>query len=506
MPAAVSRQVRSTPSKFNLQSSASISSFARVSKFQTASKEATKKVFDLAPSPAIKVVLGSRKRKADSNLDSKLAAQKSNLPLPSTGSSKRTRREAPQTQPIQVLSTTSKKRKAVGSDDKENACVVASANACLHGINGTRRLHQKRPRETDLDLSAAAQAEVLLERLNIQSSPPRKRSRVTESPTRTGNAEQLPEELLNLINLQTAFLKTLSLQYAHNGTNAPIDIRAICPNVAQSWGKRKVTLDDIKRCLGVLTWRQPGRNGAGFLPPPLLLADYGRGKICVELNDTEAGVVQEERFKATFDQNLRLLWGARKGSDIKSFVASLPKVTPRASAVKAAPLISKGQKTLDEFKREVAKKQQEKEEAKARAQPAVNEDGSKMSLLDRIRFKEVMQSQAAPAPSPAELQRRAALQRADDVAGVLGMLSMATAGGRARISFTMAAVLTKLKDSLRTPISQEEGANCVRLLAAEIAPQWLRVVKIGGKENVVLQIAFQPSKAAIQETVNVLSA
>lgn len=497
MPAAVSRRARSTRGKANLQSkqsSTSISSFARVSKLQTADKEAAKKAFDHGASPTIEICLGSRKRKADDDaVDLEPTTRGADLPVSTTASSKRPRREALQI-PLLVSCqpATSKKRKTVSWEDKENTCEVASTDIA----QPSKRPQLKRPRASESDSSAAVQAEVLLERLNIQSSPPRKRSRAVNT------TDRLPQELLDLVNLQTAFLKTLSLQYAHNGTNAPIDVRDICPSIAQSWGKRKVTLDDIKHCVGILAWKQPTQKATA----PLLLADYGRGKICVELSDVEAGVVQEEKFKATFEQNLRLLWSIRKGSDIKQFIASLPRAVPRASAVKAAPLLSKGQRTLDEFKKEVAKKQQEKEEAKARAQPTVNADGSKMSLLDRIRFKEVMQSQAAPPPSPAELQRRSALQRADDVAGVLGMLSMATAAGRARISFTMAAVLVKLKDSLRTPISQEEGACCVRLLATEIVPQWVRVVKIGGKENVVLQTAFQPSKAAIQDQVNVLLA
>jgi hypothetical protein len=82
------------------------------------------------------------------------------------------------------------------------------------------------------------------------------------------------------------------------------------------------------------------------------------------------------------------------------------------------------------------------------------------------------------------------------------MLTMATAEGRARISFTMAAVLVKLRDSLRTPVSQEDGAVCVRLLAKEVAPEWLRIVTVGGRENVVVQTGMQPGKMVVQERVD----
>ncbi|KAK1771095.1 hypothetical protein QBC33DRAFT_526816 [Phialemonium atrogriseum] len=508
MPTAVSRQVRASRGKSNLlskQSSTNITNFARVSKLQTFGKEAAKQASLLGAggfTSSIEVVLSSRKRKADSDLDSPQTTQRIDLPPSSTRSSKRPCREVSDIQSIPSLFVASKKRKAISSDDdKENVSEVISADLSLLDSLSTKQLHQKRPRGSDSGASAAAQAEALLERLNLQSSP-RKRSRVLDSKIR----ERLPDEILHLISLQASFLKALSLHHAHNGAHVPVDLRAICPNVAQSWGRRKVVLEDISRCVGVVAWERPDKSDTTSFRNPLLLSDYGQGKICIELDPgAEAGPLKEEKINARFEENLRLLWSARKESDVKSFIANLPKAIPRASATKKLPLLSKGQKTLDEFKKDIVKKQQEKEEAKARTEPALNSDGSKMSLIDRIRFKELQLSQAAQPPSAAELQRRAALQRADDVAGVIGMLSMATAGGRARISFTMAAVLIKLKDSLRIPISHEEGACCVRLLATEVAPQWLRVVTIGGKENVVIQMASQPSKAAIQDRVNVLS-
>ncbi len=85
------------------------------------------------------------------------------------------------------------------------------------------------------------------------------------------------------------------------------------------------------------------------------------------------------------------------------------------------------------------------------------------------------------------------------------MLATATAMGQKRILFTMSTILTKLKDSLRVPISKEEGAACVRLLAKEVAPQWIKIVAIGAKENIVVLTDFTPSKAAIEERVKVIT-
>ncbi|KAB5554687.1 hypothetical protein GE09DRAFT_1203761 [Coniochaeta sp. 2T2.1] len=403
--------------------------------------------------------------------------------------------EATPTTPAPRIAPPKRRKAAPIYDDKENAHPGRKVQTTLEkaflpsitvAVSTTAtRPTQKRRRSSDADSEPAA----LLERLNIQASPARKRTR----HAREIIIEQLPQELLDLLSLHTALLKSLTLQYAHNGPNVPVDIRSITPGVAQSWGKRKVTSEDIQRSVGILGWSNASS--------PFVLCDYGRAKLCIELTPeaSNSSHFDEERLNKTFEANLRSLWSIRKDSDMKTFVSALPKapVTSRATAV---PLLVKGRNALDELKSDIAKRQAEKE-ARAGALLTLNADGTKMSLLDRIRHKELALSQSAAPPSPAELQRRAALQRAEDVAGVIGMLTMATAEGRARISFTMPALLVKLKDSLRTPVSQEDGACCVRLLASEVAPEWLRIVTIGGKENVVIQCAMQPAKAIVGQRV-----
>jgi hypothetical protein len=496
MPSAASRQPRVRRGKAvepAKQTTASITVFTRVSKVQTAAKDVSQKVsaHEAPRTSGIEVVL-SRKRKADNVLDSQEISAAATV-------SKKSRQDvikvlAPR--PISHL----KRRKAPADEDKENAIPV-KANTLEKfllppstiALSSTSKPTQKRRRSSDANSEPAA----LLERLNIQS-PARKRTRVKPSQTRE-ILEQLPQELLDLLSLHTALLKSLTLQYAHNGPNVPVDIRSICPGVAQSWGKRKVTSEDIQRCVGVLGWACNNQTSTS----PFILCDYGRGKLCIELTlEASSAHFDEERLNKTFESNLRSLWSLRKDSDPRAFTSSLPQatMTQRASAV---PLLVKGRNAMDSLKADLAKRQAEKE-ARAEALPILNADGTKMSLLDRIKHKELALSQSAAPPSPAELQRRAALQRAEDVAGVIGMLTTATAQGRARISFTMPQLLVKLKDSLRTPVSQEDGAACVRLLAAEVAPEWLRIVTIGGKENVVIQCAMQPSKALVGQRVAVL--
>ncbi|KAI0108250.1 hypothetical protein F4814DRAFT_427316 [Daldinia grandis] len=355
---------------------------------------------------------------------------------------------------------------------------------------------------------------VLLKRLRLESSPSRSstpfsvHTPITEPDTDEGEFDTsrtgLPDEVLTLIDLHSSLLKALTLHYAHNGSNVPADLRILCPDVSRAWGRRKVTEADIQTCLGVLNSEMKDSK------PLFSLSDYGRRKICIEIDSTQHSAgrpLEENKLNDIFHDKISTLWTrftAAKCSDISSFCISLPRapITLCESVAKAAPVLSKGQKRLEELKHGIAIKKQEKE-AKANPQQSSdvqmsNAEAPKMNLLDRIRLKSLQKSSLlASNLSPAQLQRRAALQRAPDVASMLGMLSRA-AGQGSRVSFTMAVTLEKLKDSLRMGVCREEGAACVRLLASEVAPEWIRVVVIGGQENVVLETDRQPSKGDVE--------
>ncbi|TPX15675.1 uncharacterized protein E0L32_000009 [Thyridium curvatum] len=479
MPGAIIRRSRSSrvgPATKPISATAGINKFTRISKRSNVGKDVVEKI-----------------------VAEKIAETAIEVTTPTV---------APAAPPV---AAPSKKRKAEDESSEQPQTTRAGKRSCRQPLGSVPEAHQQLPRtptqtkpqssRPGVDLTAAQQAGALFERLNLQSP----------SSTRTWRADStpFPQELTDLINLQGAFLKTVSIHYAHNGSNVPIDVKMVCPGIAQAWGKRRVTLDDVCRCIGVM--------GA---ESPFYVSDYGRGKVCLELHrpGVHAGPLPEERLNRVFEEQLRRAWAARSSSDARQFVAGLPRALVKKSAASLAkpPALAKGQRTLEELKHGIALKKQEKEakeEAKKAASSssssssstspaALNPDGTKMSLLDRIRLRQLQQSQLeATGPSAAELERRAALQRADDVAAVVTMLSRATAVGQKRVSFTMGAVLTKLKDSLRLPISREEGAACVRTLAREIAPEWLKIVTIGNRENVVVLTEFTPSKATIQERV-----
>ncbi|RYP49237.1 hypothetical protein DL768_005011 [Monosporascus sp. mg162] len=375
-------------------------------------------------------------------------------------------------------------------------------------------------------------AGALFKRLRIESSPSQCSTPLTADTSIAGSDEetdtnnnnkatkpgQLSEDLLALIDLHSSFLKTLTLHYVHNGTNVPADLRILCPNVARAWGKKKVTEADIRVCVGVL-----GVSGAaGNL---FSLSDYGRGKICVEIDASHgSGPLNEKSLNDLFRANLTFLWSQQRRTrggepDTTAFMKALPRapITPCESVAKASPMLAKGQKRLEELKQGMALKKEAKTKPSSSIMTSqknnntnnssatsttTNPDGTQMSLLDRIRYRSLQKAAGGSSVAlltPEQLERRAALQRAADVASLLAMLGRSEAAqGGGRVSFQMVALLQRLRDSLRSPVSREEGAACVRLLAAEVAPEWVRVVVRGGRENVVLEVDRQLSRAEVE--------
>ncbi|KAM0287464.1 hypothetical protein ACHAQH_000417 [Verticillium albo-atrum] len=342
----------------------------------------------------------------------------------------------------------------------------------------------------------------------------RKSKAVASSKNTNGNIEEtrLPAELLELLSLQRVILKTVTLQITHQKSNTPIDIKSITPDMSRTWGKRAVTIDDIRRCIAIQDLKKAAQDAASS---PFIITDYGRGKLCLEI-DTERGTghIDEDKLCRQFEENLHALCAKRATDEMSDLDISfeslsfndLPKaeITMRhhLSAMKQNPLLAKGQRALTDLKHGIIIKQQEKEaKAQAAKEPITNADGSKMSLLDRLRVKELAAAQLG-APSGPEITRKRAMQHISDVSAIIGMLVNSSNPGKAPVkSFPMSVLQQKLKESLRVPMPVEEGVCTVNLIANEVAPEWLRVVNIGSKEHVVVQTRCKPCEAEIAARV-----
>lgn len=417
--------------------------------------------------------------------------------------------------------------KATAVHTEDILCAVINQAPSLlpqqQSINSRRSLQTSRKPSIEPISTTPTKGERALDIL-LLSSPPLTKVPLSPSIQSTKNESistylptsqkkrELPTELLDLIHLHSSFLTALSLHYAHNGTQAPVDLRVICPDVAQIWGKRKVILEDIQRTLGILNSTVVlDEEGTNQAPAELSLSDYGHGRICIEIkigSVEKAGTanpLNENCLNDVFIWKLVKLWECRENVEVSlaDFIKNLPSehITACPSLMKISPLLAKGQQRLADLKAAGTKKNAE-EKGAAKALTMVEKTGQKSTLLERLKAKELLQSTLPAPPSKAELAQVVALHRVKEVVKVLSLFSTSSSVGQKRVSFTMQTVLGKLRDSLKTPISREEGETCVRLLASTISPEWLKVVKIGKTDAIVVNRDNRPSDLDIDERVN----
>ena len=354
---------------------------------------------------------------------------------------------------------------------------------------------------------------------------------------------QLPAELVNLLALHSSFLTALSLHCAHNGASTPADLQDLTASVTLVWRQRKVTYDDMRLIIGVLNYGPDGSNN------PYHLSDYGRGKIVLEIKEDSPMLdgmtgVSEQVLTDMFKEGLDALWsqwcisqkmasrpiatpkrgrGRPKKADTKQvhleallddtsmskFLARLPlaDIETCASLNAIAPLQEKGRKRMREFKESVQHgRSQKKRQVSGKendptisqqtpaqpAQPKITEFAAvrKTNLLDRILAKQEAAKCGPAAPTPVELQRRAALQRSEEVLGVLSLLCASRPG--MRVSFSTTTVLQQLRGSIRSPISKEEALKCIEVLANEVAPGYVSMLNMGAISSVVVVPAMRP--------------
>jgi hypothetical protein len=325
-------------------------------------------------------------------------------------------------------------------------------------------------------------------------------------------------------------------------------LRNLAASISAVWQKRKVTIDDVRLCVGVLS------AGPSASDNPFCLSDYSRGKICLEIRPEHnmagnLGGLNQEALQKMFMESLDALWKTwnlaqgpaksiaarpiatpkRRGrprkvpaaqksieafivddNSIANFLSQLPlaEITLYSSAAALEPQRERGRKRLREITegaqqgrlqkkvRETTGKENLPATSQAQHQPAqakITEFAAvrKSNLLDRILAKQAIK-EAGPTPlSPAELERMAALQRSEEVIGILSLLA-ASRGPGARVSFSMSTLLQSLQGSIRSPLSRDETLKCVEVLANEVAPGYVSIVKMGAISSVVINPAARP--------------
>lgn len=336
----------------------------------------------------------------------------------------------------------------------------------------------------------------------------------SESPQHY-ESHQLPDELQELINLHSSFLTTLSLHYAHNGSMTPADIRNLGPGIERVWRKRRVTEEDMRRILAV---GQPEGARGHERARPLFLSDYGHGKVCVEIAD-HSGLqtatkrpVNEEVLNTVFLRGLQQRWSCYKTNNPadpspSNFIASLAllPITPCTSLSKIAPLLSKGQRRLEDLKAGAIKAQQmplsiTSANPTTLAQPKTKQSSARSTdLFSRLKAKQLHQSTLPLPPSAEALARKSALQRLPEITPVLESLAFSSKkhanddaaavdvrSMETPVSFTMPTLVQHLQMSLRNPIGKEEIIRSIRMLA-EVAPEWVGLKEVGRMLGVTIK-------------------
>ncbi|KAF4541137.1 DNA mismatch repair protein msh-2 [Lasiodiplodia theobromae] len=389
------------------------------------------------------------------------------------------------------------------------------------------------------------------------------------------STDDLPQNIQDLISLNSSFLSALSLHYAHNGTSSPVDLYTLAPSITKVWRKRKVTVDDVRRTLGVMqSSLSTDRPAPALKARTFYLSDYGRGKICLEqqeskkqrakrTNSVMPQPIDEKALNALFERELNTRWveyrckispNSKSPSSVSYFISQLPlaEITECASLAKVAPLFAKGQRRLEDLKAgamhsrggsncfngSVDPASSELEHARPAATRPLSSKASKAaisshkksaststaassstissasddakstrssssttplvasapapsratSLLDRILAKQAAAAAAPAGPTPEARARKAALHRCEDVLATLSLLATTSGSSSmsSRVSFPFPRLVRDIQTSSRSPIGPEEVKKVVEVLASDIVPGYVSLMKMGTLEAVVV--------------------
>ena len=307
-----------------------------------------------------------------------------------------------------------------------------------------------------------------------------------------------PELFNDVLNLHSAFVQAFSFHMAHNGVNAPADLREFLGSVTRIWKKRKVQIKDLQRLVWV--WEKSSKATT----VSYRLANYGLGKICVERTfqtDEQPAVLQD-----SFEETLDLLWekaqdslqAANEEDRPSLFIETLGLSTIHESLT---PFTSfqKGQQRLQDLKGGLLRLNAERLSADTSQTTPLERTATvsrRQGLLDRIKNKELRQSKLPPPPTKKELVHRAAVDRVEEVAGILAMLRPAGYVGNGikamfasqRKPYKMDAMVELVRDSIRSPIPREEVEVCLEILAdTSVAGNWISIVTVKEMKSVVLK-------------------
>lgn len=253
------------------------------------------------------------------------------------------------------------------------------------------------------------------------------------------------------------------------------------------------------------------------------IVNYGLGRVCLErvISSEEdkgsgmGGSIDENALQRKFRQELEDRWRKLCESTTDKcddkFSNSLGLV-PIIDSLVPLPGLRKGQQRLQDLKGGVIKTKTAMLRTKnsGASEPKNREPTAdrRKSLLERIRSKELQQASLPPPPTEEELLRQSAAERVEDVTRVLLLLRPPVSVKKGIVTaqkkpYQFEALVQNIQDSLRRPVSSEEIAACLDILAQkDVAGDWIDIVKIDKLTSVVLKSGGDISPEEISARVN----
>ncbi|KAI5795157.1 hypothetical protein EDC01DRAFT_74630 [Geopyxis carbonaria] len=279
----------------------------------------------------------------------------------------------------------------------------------------------------------------------------------------------LPEYLRILGSKYIALLKTLLLCRSQNQSGVLPSFTTVKPQV-ESLSRHAFSLSDLRQ----IVWMSHQHRPAGSKPAGLKLVDYGNGKLCIAFTeDAATKLLHTDQLTRAFTTNLRTYHASHPAastpipeSDIADHIhkATIHRVLHGKAASLLADLKA-GAKSKPSLSLSLSV-------TKTAGAPAAR--GS--SLLDRIRAKAAA---AVAPPTAAELAHASARDRVPEVTEILrGFRTGAQ-------SVALQACVLTVQESVRSPLSAEEAAMAVRMVAEREA--WCEVRESFGVAAVVFK-------------------
>jgi len=374
---------------------------------------------------------------------------------------------AQQIQPTTLILSIDKKRKRSVEPEEKDVCDGRKLPASAHAKTGRdaaladrRSPTRKKIKEATAPTETPSKSTMaMFDKLKIEAIPcALKRFKSTQDlpvnalPANEATNDLWPSELEDLERLNAALLSALSMYYAHNGASSSVPVKDLLAMTTKSWGKRSVTVDDLRMLASFNAETESG----------ITLQDFGSAGVCLvrELPRGRAakravGYVDEIELNARFETALRKRWvewcdiTLTENQDARTFLDQLPHAAITKSSVveKAASLFARGQQRLTDLKASQAASNTEIRNSatlatEAKAATSLQNRGA--NLLDRILAKQAQASSAPAGLTKEQLQRRAALHRVEDIVRVLDLLS----AGRPRCSFSIQATTQRIQRRL----------------------------------------------------------